>query len=186
MSWWRTACERSAHASVLACCQDMLRVQVRLTNVGSAPSVVDDLIKAYPPQLGTAGRPMCLRSRPLFETSADYVSDVLPSSAHPDNAEEGAPQRDGQGLANARERPPRRQGQRGGALDVEALRRTLRSAEERKIAREARLRNLGVAITRSMPREVRALALARRGDASLQRPHRVLTACTHHAIDLQC
>lgn len=47
--------------------------------------------------------------------------------------------------------------QRGGALDVEQLRRTLRSAEERKVTREVRLRNLGVAITRDMPREVRTL-----------------------------
>ena len=131
-------------------------MQVRLANTGSAP-----------PHFGTSARPKAdnavtrdpkhvrVRSRPLFETSSTFVRDLIP--AWPESqqlrAEMSArsvsdndlrqplpsPQCGSQAESAAQRQP----GQADG-LSLEALRRTLRSEEERRILRERQLRELGL------------------------------------------
>lgn len=147
-------------------------LQVRLINVGARPDV-SELVLKHPAALSRTTGELFVRSHPLFETHAQYVPEVAPfwcdgnappapmpaavslSERLPPAA--GIVQRSERGArtagALAHAQPQRADAGKSGSID--ALRSALRSEEERKVHREARLHTLGGAIPRKMPDNVR-------------------------------
>ena len=128
-----------------------------MINVGARPGNLDELLKAHLPQLARSPHELKIRSRPLLESNSAYVSEVVPSWAP--TAQLAQPQGD---AGNSKAAGALQAGAKVGkdaALD--SLRSALRSEEERKVDREARLRNLGVNFLRPMPGQVRAPMTAR-------------------------
>jgi hypothetical protein len=142
-------------------------MQVRLINVGSRPANMSDLVKAHPSLAARSPHELRVRSRPLLESNAEYVSEVVPSwrttAAPPadslalrslrETLAQGSEKKQAAGGRAVGRLEPAGGGKRDRALD--ALRRALRSEEERKVDREARLRHLGISFARPLPEHVR-------------------------------
>lgn len=111
-----------------------------------------------------------IRSRPLLETDTDYISEVVPSwhadgtripslglGVTPASGTQVKTRSMGAQDILVGPRPTAGElevGSRGGERRLEHLRSVLRSAEERKVIREARLRHLGVNFIRKIPEQV--------------------------------